>query len=219
MYTAHTLYTELKDLKNVVLIVFDNNIAHFYVGIKSGSKLMNDKNVKGRIYLSNSLNATFCITEFDDFLKYLKNVNEPIFFDKENLVVTTPNREFEFVVDELPPKEHWPTFPYIQKPETMYKNLNLKIEVPYDIMRFEEEGTFVVSLMGHKKRINKNKHKLYTEVKRETLDRLPRFTYDYSLTLDYLYLQYKEPLTGKAKIEFYLTNDLMVTDDDIFEVI
>ena len=214
MYTAHDLYTELKDLKNVVFIVFDNNIAHFYVGYKSGTGLVNDYNVKGRFYLSNSLNATFCISEFNDFLKYLKNVKEPIVYDKEKSIVTTPSREFEFVVDELPPRDEWPTFPQIQNPDVLYKGLNLKIEVPYDLMRFEEEGTFVISLMGHKKRINKNKHKIYTEIKRETIERLPRLTYDYSLTPDYLYLQYKEQLTGKLKMEFYLTNDLLVTDEN-----
>jgi len=218
MYTAHDLYTELKDLKNVALIVFDNNVAHFYVGFKSSSRLINDYNVKGRVYLNENLNTTFCISELDDFLKYLKNVKEPIIFDKKHLVVTTPNREFEFYVDELPPRDQWPTFPQIQNPDTLYKGLNLKIDVSYDLMRFEEDGTYVVSLIGHKKRINKNKHKVYTEIRRETLDRLPRFTYDYSVTPDYLYLQYRDRLTNKVKMEFYLANDLMVVDSD-FEVI
>ena len=217
MYTAHDLYTELKDLKNIALIVFDNDKAHFYVGLKSGSRLVNDNNVKGRIYLSNSLNAIFCISEFDDFLKYLKDVKEPLVYDEENLIVTTPNREFEFVVDALPPRDQWPTFPQVQN-DRLYSNLNLKINVSYDLMRFEEDGTYVVSLMGHKKRINTNKHDVYAEIKRESIERLPKLTYDYVILPEYLYLQYREKLTNKVKLEFYLTNDVMITEDfdDLF---
>jgi len=230
MYMAHDLYTELKDLKNITMIVFDKDIAHFWVGFKSSSRLINDNNVKGRIYLSNELPTAFCITEFDDFLKYLKGVKEPIIYDDKDLVVTTPNREFEFIVDALPPKDQWPTFPQMKNSDLLHDNLNLKINISYDLMKFDENGTYLISFMGHKKRINDNRHDIESEIKKESIDRLPKFTYNYRVTPEYLYLQYKEEIKPKSKtkeisevqsrikLEFYLASDMMIIDDfdDLF---
>ena len=218
MYTADDIYKELKDLKNISLIIFNNNKALFYIGVKNGTRLVNDYNVKGRAHLNGSVNSTFCISDANDFLKYLKGVKEPIIYDKNQLIITTPSNDFEFIVDPLPPEDQWPNIPNINNPDILYKGLDLKTTISYRLLRFEENGAFIVSGMGHKKRVNTNSHDVYTQIDYQTISRLPKLKYDYINTSEYLYLRYVEPLTNEVKYEFYLTNDIMVTDDIDFMI-